>query len=126
MRTIVAGSRLIEDYSIVVRAIEGCDFKDKITEVVSGKAIGVDTLGERWAEENGLPVKPFPVEPHEWILYGKSAGYLRNEEMADYADALILIWTGDKENSPGSHNMLEIAKCLGLKTHEVVIDTETV
>lgn len=70
-----------------------------ITEIVSGKAPGIDTVGEAWAISNGLPVAEFPAE---WDL-GKHAGMLRNAAMADYADAALVIWDG---KSKGSANML--------------------
>lgn len=53
MKTIIAGCRWIENYDIVCEAIEASGFD--ITEVVSGRANGIDTLGENWAEANGIP-----------------------------------------------------------------------
>jgi hypothetical protein len=47
MKTIVVGSRRIEDYQLTSRAIELAPWT--ITEVVSGCARGGDRLGERWA-----------------------------------------------------------------------------
>ena len=63
----------------------------EITEVVSGGARGIDTDGEHWAIGSGIPVKRFPAD---WDDLGKRAGFVRNAEMADYADALIAIWDG--------------------------------
>jgi hypothetical protein len=77
---IIAGCRDIYDYEAVRRAVENSGFQ--VTEVVSGCATGVDTLGERWAEENGVPVKRFPAD---WNKYGKAAGGMRNGDMAVYA-----------------------------------------
>ncbi len=102
MKTIIAGSRDIEDYAEVVKGIEGAGFL--ITEVVSGKARGVDSLGERWAIENFKPVKEFPAN---WEMHGKAAGPIRNREMANYAEALIAIFDG---KSPGTKNMIELAR----------------
>ena len=59
-----------------------------ITEVVSGGAKGVDYAGEWWADKEGIPVKIFKAN---WDKYGKSAGYKRNKEMAEYADGVILL-----------------------------------
>lgn len=50
MRTIVAGSRSILNFSLVEKAAKDCGWE--ITEVVSGTANGVDRLGERWAREH--------------------------------------------------------------------------
>lgn len=76
---------------------------DKI-EIVSGRANGADKLGEKYAEKNGYDIAYFPAN---WNKYGKRAGYLRNEEMAEYADALIAYWDG---KSRGTKHMIDLAK----------------
>lgn len=106
MKTIVAGSRSITDYDLVARAIRASGLD--ITEIVSGTARGVDSLGERYAKENGLPVAYFPAD---WTGVGRGAGYVRNFKMAEYADALIAIWDGE---SRGTAHMIEVAKNNGL------------
>lgn len=100
MRTIIAGSRGINDINEVRTAVNASGFK--IKEVVSGRARGVDRLGERWADEHGIPKKYFPAD---WEQYGLRAGHFRNEEMAEYAEALIAIWDG---LSSGSRDMIEL------------------
>jgi len=107
VKTIVAGSRTIKDKSLVAYVIKRSGFK--ITEVVSGRAKGVDTLGEEVAHDLGVSVKPFPAN---WNKHGKAAGYIRNQEMADYAEALIAIWDG---KSRGTRDMISRAKKKGLK-----------
>lgn len=107
MKTIIAGSRSITDYETVKQAVISSRFE--ITEVVSGTARGVDALGERWAIENGIPLKRFPAN---WSAHGKAAGPMRNQVMADYADALVLVWDG---RSRGSADMLARAVRGGLK-----------
>ena len=66
-------------------------------------------LGEKYAMERNLHVAYFPAK---WDKYGKSAGYRRNTEMADYADALIAFWDG---KSRGTAHMIKIAKERNLK-----------
>jgi hypothetical protein len=98
MRTIVAGSRSISNYEIVKAAIEGSGFN--ITTLISGTARGVDQLGERWAIENGISVEKHPAD---WNKWGSYAGPKRNKEMAEVAEACIIVW--DKE-SKGTKNMM--------------------
>lgn len=54
MRTIIAGSRDITDWTLLIRAIRDAQasFADgwPITRVLCGGARGVDTLGKLWAE----------------------------------------------------------------------------
>lgn len=67
----------------------------------------------RW-ESNTLRKKGYTVNyyPANWKLYGKRAGFLRNEQMAQNADALVAFWNGE---SRGTKNMIELAKRYGLK-----------
>jgi len=111
MKVIIAGSRNIGNYKLVKRVVELSDFD--ITEVVSGECRGVDKLGEKWAEENGIPIKSFPAN---WERYGKAAGPMRNAEMAEYADSLILIW--NPKVSRGSRSMYKEAQKRNLPIFE--------
>jgi len=102
MKTIIAGSRNITAAKSVEDAIKESGFE--ITEVVCGSARGVDTLGELWAKANKIPVRYFPAE---WKKFGLSAGHKRNAQMAEYAEALILVWDG---RSKGSKSMRDLAE----------------
>lgn len=87
MKVIIAGGR---DYIFTEedkKTLDNLLNEIPITEVVSGCAPGADTCGERWAISNNIPIKKFPAN---WDKYGKSAGYKRNKQMAEYADAAIL------------------------------------
>lgn len=106
MRVIIAGSRNITNLNVVLNAVAKAQFK--ITTVVSGGARGVDTLGEQFAQNVGIPVERYMAE---WDVHGKSAGYKRNMVMAKNADALIAIWDGV---SKGTEHMIKIANLLGL------------
>jgi hypothetical protein len=99
MKVIIAGSRNIVAYpGLIRRAVEESTFK--VSEVVSGTARGIDRLGEIWALETNKPIRRFPAD---WDNLGKSAGFARNEQMADYADALIAVWDGQ---SNGTRHMI--------------------
>jgi len=126
MKTIIAGSRSITDYKQIVAIINSVDstYWD-ITEVVCGMARGVDLAGKKWAEENNIPVTMMPAPWNDLTApgaiiktnirgekYNARAGHIRNEAMAQWADALLLIWDGI---SPGSKNMLDLAKKYDLK-----------
>lgn len=111
MKTIIAGSRTIEDYDIIKKNIELAIIKGiTITEIVSGHARGVDLMGERYAQENGIKLTIFKAK---WVKYGRSAGMIRNQEMVDYADAMIAIYDG---KSKGTKQAIKCAKKKGIPT----------
>lgn len=106
MKTIICGSRDINDYELVKDAIKESGFE--ITEVVCGCAKGIDLLGDKWGRENNIPVKYFPAK---WKIHGKSAGIIRNKEMVEYADACIAITNGSK----GTASTIDFSKEKGIK-----------
>lgn len=106
MRVIIAGSRDCTDPAHVFWAVEESGWIP--TVVISGTAKGADQCGEQWAECFSIPVEKFPAD---WKTYGRRAGYLRNEQMANNADALIALWNG---KSAGTKHMIEIATRKGL------------
>ena len=118
MKVIIAGGREINDYELVLKAVLNAGFD--ITAVVSGAARGVDTLGERFAEEAGLQLFKFPAD---WDKHGRAAGPIRNQVMGDFADALIAIWDGQ---SRGTKHMIDYATKKGLKVYVERTDVESV
>jgi hypothetical protein len=107
MKTIIAGSRGITDYRYLLKCLLEVDWE--ITSVISGTARGVDALGEKFALEAGIPLMRFHAN---WKLYGGAAGYIRNEEMAENAEACVILWDGQ---SSGTKHMIDEAKKAGLK-----------
>ena len=111
-RVIIAGGRNFKDY-LLLR--EKCDFhlgnkmKNCRIIVLSGTAKSADTMGEQYASERGFMLEKHPAN---WRTHGKSAGIVRNMEMAEKADALIAFWDGI---SPGTKNMIETARKHGLR-----------
>lgn len=109
MRTIIAGSRENVTLQDVFDAIDSSNFY--ISTVLSGTAKGADKFGEIWAECADIPIERYPAN---WDKYGKSAGYIRNEQMAENASALIAVWDG---KSKGTMHMIAIAASKGLKMY---------
>ena len=129
MRVIIAGGRDFNDFKLLESNINKI-FKqlsdeklisiyvnESNIEIICGKARGADTLGEQFAKEYKLSIKYFPAD---WNTYGKSAGYRRNAEMANYAKedngVLIAFWDG---KSKGTKHMIDIAKNSGIRVFVV-------
>ena len=114
-RVIVAGGREFNDYELLKRKLDGA-LVNKVSEgitIVSGAARGADKLGEQYAKERGYTIDS---HPDDWDQYGKSAGYIRNKEMAQNADALLAFWDG---KSRGTKHMIDLAEKQGIKVHVV-------
>lgn len=121
IRIIIAGSRNFNDYALLEKALREYIASRKINpdeiEIVSGHARGADSLGELFAKNNKLQLAKFPAQ---WDKYGKSAGYIRNREMADYAlqetGVLFAFWDGQ---SRGTNHMINFSREKGLEVHVV-------
>ena len=117
-RVVVAGCRWYENYE------EACEFIDLCIEnikedneiiFISGRCKGADMLGERYAKENGYKIEYFPAN---WDLYGKSAGPIRNREMAKAADFVICFWDNA---SRGTKSMIDFSLKLSKPTKIKII-----
>lgn len=109
MRLIIAGSRAPKlshdklkawndaNRNRIAWAVKESGFNP--TEIVSGTANGIDRLGEEYAVSRQLNIQRFPAD---WVKFNKRAGFIRNMQMADYADALLAINYG----TPGTANMI--------------------
>ena len=106
-RVIIAGGRDFQDYQLLRSTMDAL-LRNKLRKekivVICGMAKGADMLGARYAKERGYHVRYFPAE---WDKLGKRAGIVRNEQMAQNADALVAFWDG---SSHGTKNMIETAE----------------
>ena len=107
MKTIIAGTRTYQPTAADAAWLD--HNRHRITEVVCGNARGPDTFGRQWAYGHRIPVTIFAAD---WDGKGRMAGYLRNSEMARYADVLVAFWDGQ---SFGTKHMIQCAKHRGLK-----------
>lgn len=102
-KLIVAGSRGFDDYDMLKATLDHLLQNKSEIMIVSGTAKGADILGERYAKEKGYSVNQ---KPADWKKHGKKAGYMRNEEMALFADACVVFWDGV---SKGTKHMINLA-----------------
>lgn len=137
LRCIVAGNRKFNNYPMMVEKLDYI-LKNRSPHVVivSGKADGADTLGEKYASDRELLVAPFPawwdrvdvpgavVRTNFRGQYNVKAGPDRNLRMAQYAiaggienAALVAFWSEDKG---GTWNMIQTAVKLGIPVRGVL------
>ena len=114
MKVIIAGGREFNNYKLLKESCDRILSRQTDIEIVSGKALGADKLGEDYAEEKGYKVTEFPAD---WKKYNKGAGPIRNKQMAEYADGLIAFWDGE---SKVTKNMIDLAKKYNLKVKVIL------
>ena len=105
-RVVIAGCRDYNNYDEAKIFIDFClsDIrKENNIVIVSGCASGADAIGERYAKENGFKVEKYPAD---WKSYGRSAGPIRNKQMAQISDYVICFWDN---KSKGTKSMINYA-----------------
>jgi hypothetical protein len=105
MKVAVIGSRTFNDYESVKDKLDSIS---DITLIVSGGAMGADTLGERYARENGISTVIFKPD---WSK-GRGAGFLRNTDIINEADIVVAFWDG---KSRGTLDSIKKAEKQGKK-----------
>jgi predicted Rossmann fold nucleotide-binding protein DprA/Smf involved in DNA uptake len=112
-KVIIAGGRDFNNYPLLCQSCNKILSRKTDIEIVSGAAGGADRMGERYAKAMGYKISSYPAD---WSI-GRSAGYKRNKEMAEYADALIAFWDG---KSKGTKHMIDLAREYGLKVRVIL------
>lgn len=102
MKVAVVGSRSIDNVDISRYLPPDTDL------IISGGAVGVDTLAEEYADKKGI--KKLILYP-DYELYGKSAPLIRDKLIVDHADLVIAVWDG---NSSGTEFTISYAKRRGV------------
>lgn len=83
-------------------------------EIISGAATGADSAAIDWAVVNWCRWQSFPAD---WDRYGKSAGYIRNQQMLDEGKPdYVIAFPGGK----GTEMMKKIARKAGIPVFEYV------
>ena len=102
MKLAIVGSRTFNDYDILKKNITAIFEVNKISEIISGGAIGADTLAEIFADE--YHIKKTIIKP-EWNKYGRGAGLMRNTEIVKQADFVFAFY----KKSKGTKDTIEKA-----------------
>ena len=89
MKIAIVGSR-----NITVKNIG--DYVCGCSEIVSGGAIGVDTCAAEYARQSGLKLTEFLPE---YERYGRAAPIVRNKQIVDYADKILVFWNGTSKGT---------------------------
>ena len=107
MKIAIVGSR-----DITVTNLE--DYISSNDEIVSGGAVGVDRCAADYAKKNGLKLTEFLPQ---YERYGRGAPIVRNKQIVEYADKLIVFWNGQ---SKGTLSVIQYAEKIG-KACEVIL-----
>ena len=89
---------------------------ENVTEIISGGAIGIDTLAEEVADKRRISKSI--IRP-EYDKYGKKAPLIRNKEIVKRAELVIAFWDG---KSRGTKFTIDYAKKLNKEVKIYIAD----
>ena len=89
MKIAIVGSRNITEVNLE-------DYISDCEEIISGGAAGVDTCAAEYARKNGI--KLTEILP-QYELYGRAAPIIRNRQIVDEADRIIIFWNGTSKGT---------------------------
>jgi predicted Rossmann fold nucleotide-binding protein DprA/Smf involved in DNA uptake len=118
MKLAVIGSRTFTNKVLLEKTL--ARVKTPISLLISGGAIGADTLAKEWAEENGIPTK---IYKPDYDKYGKRAPLERNTIIVEAADCVLVFHDG---KSNGTLDALRKAERLGRQTYKVMFSPEPI
>ena len=110
MKIAVVGSRTIWDAEVLAEML--APYAERVTEVISGGAAGVDTLAREWAHRHGKPLRE--LRP-DYRRHGRRAPLIRNRQIVAEADEVFILWDGGSKGT--AHTKREAAR-QGKPTHE--------
>lgn len=109
MKVAIVGSRGVTDMAMLHAAVTEAEFP--ITHIVSGGALGVDTLAQALAKELCIPITIYYAD---WEAHGKAAGPIRNQLIVNEAVAMIAIRS---RFSRGTTDAIKKAKAKGISVY---------
>lgn len=101
MKLLIVGSRSITEFDLSPY------IPDDVDTIISGGAIGVDSVAEQYADRHRL--SKYIVRPR-YDLYGRAAPLKRNEQIINMADYVLVIWDG---RSQGTKYIIDYSKKIG-------------
>lgn len=114
MKVLVCGGRDFNDQNLLFCTMDSLNAQRPITQIIHGGARGADSLAGYWAQQRSIPL--INVFPANWDKYGKSAGYIRNQEMLDEGQPdMVIAFPGGR----GTDMMVKIARKAGVLTYQL-------
>ena len=114
MTLAIIGSRSIKDYNLIESVILQHISITEINEIVSGGAVGVDTLAREFAQKHGIKLTEFLPEREK---FGREAARLRNTTIIEHCDRCFAFV---KNNSRGTLDAVQKCRAMG-KPCEVTV-----
>ncbi len=106
-RVIVCGGRQYKDRATMFATLDGLHALTPIGQLVQGGCRGADGMAANWANSRRVPI--YLIEA-EWEQYGRQAGPMRNQKIAELGADLCVAFPGGR----GTADMVRRATKFGI------------
>lgn len=109
----VVGSRTFANYNQISNYLNRILKRGDI--IVSGGAVGVDSMAQRYAKEHGHRII---ICYPDYEFHGKGATFVRNKEIVEHSDFVVAFYSAGRFQQGGTSNTIEWARKLGVPFEE--------
>lgn len=102
-KLLIGGSRDFTNHQLMLEVLLDLVHERRLSKdatLICGMARGADMVAHDLFTEFQNPIVEMPAD---WNTHGKSAGFIRNQEMGQLCDGALLFWDGV---SPGTKHMM--------------------
>jgi len=115
MKLAVVGTKEFTDLQLLTSILKDIP---NIDQIISGGAVGTDTLAKQYASLNHITFLEFPPDHKK---FGDKAKHIRDKLIVQECDELIAFWDGECE---GTRFTMEIARKLGKTVRMIEVDID--
>ena len=109
----VVGSRNFKNWGQLKREIDNIIHEDD--ELVSGGAIGADSMAQRYAKAYGHDIT---IKYPKYARFGPGATFIRNKVIVENSDVVLAFYAKGRFQQGGTANSAKWARELGVKLYE--------
>lgn len=113
-RIAIVGSREFKNYAQLSQTVESY-INTQDDELVSGGAVGADSMAQRFAKENGFDIM---IRYPKYKVFGKPATFIRNEKIARSSDLVLAFYQKGRFQEGGTANTAYWARKLDIELVE--------
>jgi hypothetical protein len=109
----VVGSRIFGNYQQLATTLT--NMVNDGDSLVSGGAIGADSMAQRYAKDAGMEITIFYPN---YVRLGKGATFARNKAIVEHSDVVVAFYAKGKFQIGGTSNTIYWCKQLGVPYYE--------
>jgi predicted Rossmann fold nucleotide-binding protein DprA/Smf involved in DNA uptake len=110
----IVGSREFKNYKQLCNTVAKF-VENEEDEIISGGAVGADSMAQRYAKEFGLDIQ---IKYPKYARYGKGATFRRNKTIVEHSDVILAFYRKGHFQEGGTANTADWARKLKVELHE--------